>query len=80
MQTFDSRSTPIRSALLDRTPRPGVVVELPPGLLYMNEFYAQRAVNGSLREVVVIDRRGDEFFWRNGKAQTCSAYFKLRSS
>jgi hypothetical protein len=79
MQT-DTRSTPIRSALLDRTPQPGLVVELPAGLLYMNEFYAQRALNESPREVRVIDRRGDEFFWRNSKSQTCSAYFRLRSS
>jgi hypothetical protein len=80
MQTFDTRSTPIRSAVLDRTPQPGLVVELPAGLLYMNEFYAQRALNAAPREVRVTDRRGDEFFWVNGKSQTCSAYFKLRSS
>jgi len=79
MQTQDPRAKTMRSVTVDRTPREGHVVELPTGLLYMNEFFGQRAVISEPRRVVVTGRDRDEFFWRNGQGRSCYARFALRS-
>lgn len=77
MQYNAERGPTLRVVNVARTPRPGDTIVLPAGLLYTNEYFAERRVTSSPVNVSVINRCRDEFYWRDKRGHSCYTRFVL---
>jgi hypothetical protein len=78
MQLTD-RNPAIRAVTVSAPPKPGDEVTLPAGLLFMNEYFAERRVTKSPTGVRVTARTRDEFYWRDQSGHACYARFAIHS-
>jgi hypothetical protein len=77
MQYNAERGPTLRVVTVARTPKPGDTVVLPAGLLYTNEYFAERRVTQSPLNVNVTNRCRDEFYWRDQRGHSCYTRFVL---
>jgi hypothetical protein len=78
MQSTD-RIPAVRVVTVSASPKPGDEVTLPAGLLFMNEYFAERRVTKSPTCVRVTTRTRDEFYWRDQSGHACYARFAINS-
>jgi len=71
------RGPALRVITVPAAPKPGDTITLPAGLLYMNEFFAERRVTKAPTSVRVTTRERNEFYWRDQRGHACYTRFTL---